>query len=143
MIAVDSNLLVYAHREDSSWHEEAFKKIKELSESGRPWCIPWACIHEFLAIITHPKIFKPPTPLHIALSQVEAWLESPDLVLLAESDDYWQTLRPLVSKAKLTGPNIHDVRIAAICIQNGVGTLWSADRDFSRINGLEILNPMK
>jgi predicted nucleic acid-binding protein len=27
MIAVDSNLLVYAHREDSPWHDAAYARI--------------------------------------------------------------------------------------------------------------------
>jgi hypothetical protein len=57
--------------------------------SGRgPWAILWPCLHEFLAIVTHPCIYDPPTPLASALDQVDAWLESPTLVLLAESDQY-------------------------------------------------------
>ena len=49
------------------------------------WAIPWPCIHEFLAIVTHPRIYAPPTPLDRALDQVDAWLESPTLAVLAES----------------------------------------------------------
>jgi hypothetical protein len=79
MIAVDSNLLVYAHREDSPWYDAAYARIVELAEGQGPWAIPWPCIHEFLAIVTHPRIYTPPTPLEKALDQVEAWLESPAL----------------------------------------------------------------
>jgi predicted nucleic acid-binding protein len=67
MIAVDSNLLVYAHREDSQWHEAADSCILELAEANAPWAIPWPCIHEFLAIVTHPRIYAPPTPLGKAI----------------------------------------------------------------------------
>jgi hypothetical protein len=78
MIAVDSNLLVYAHREDSPWHHAAYVRIVELAEGSAAWAIPWPCIHEFLSIVTHPRIYTPPTPLAKAIDQVEAWLESPE-----------------------------------------------------------------
>jgi predicted nucleic acid-binding protein len=56
MIAIDSNLLVYAHREDAPWHDNAYARIVELAEGQSLWAIPWPCIHEFLAIVTHPRI---------------------------------------------------------------------------------------
>ena len=79
MIAVDTNLLVYSHREDSPWHENALARVTALADSGSPWAIPWPCVHEFLAIVTHPKIYNPPTPLATALAAVEAWKVSPGL----------------------------------------------------------------
>ena len=63
MIAVDSNVLVYAHREDSDWHDPAYACLLELAEGRDPWAIPWPCLHEFLAIVTHPRIYSPSTPL--------------------------------------------------------------------------------
>jgi len=81
MIAVDTNVLVYAHREDSSWHEAALARLEELAAGPAAWAIPWPCIHEFLAIVTHARIYDPPTPLELALEQVAAWLESPSVVL--------------------------------------------------------------
>ena len=64
MIAVDTNILVYAHREESPWHDAATSALSGLSGE---WAIPWPCVHEFLAIVTHPKIFDPPTPLATAM----------------------------------------------------------------------------
>ena len=75
MIAVDTNLLVYAHREEATLHAAAAERVRQLAEGGKDWAIPWPCIHEFLAIVTHPRIFAPPTPLEDALLQVECWLE--------------------------------------------------------------------
>ena len=142
MIAVDTNLLVYAHREDSAWHEEAFKTIRQLAEGASPWAIPWPCIHEFLAITTHPRIFSPPTPLGKALDQVDAWLESPSLHLLSEQPGAWPSLRLLLIASKTTGPAVHDARIAALCLQHGIRELWTADRDFSRFPDLRTRNPL-
>lgn len=142
MIAVDANILIYAHRKDSAFHEAADRELTRLVEGGRVWAIPWPCLHEFLAIVTHPGIYHPPTPLADALIQVECWLESPHLELIGESGDYWPVLKGLLEKGKMVGPRVHDARIAAVCVQNGAKVLWSADRDFSRVEGLEIVNPL-
>ncbi|MGO9604478.1 MAG: type II toxin-antitoxin system VapC family toxin [Candidatus Binataceae bacterium] len=142
MITVDTNILVYAHREDSPFHETAFLRIAELAEGAATWAVPWPGLHEFLAIVTHPRIYAPPTPLSRALDQVDAWLESPTLVLLAESPAYWPTLRSLLAAGRIAGAQVHDARIAALCRQHGVRSLWSADRDFSRFPGLTVVNPL-
>jgi uncharacterized protein len=142
MIAVDSNLLVYAHREDSPWHKAAYACIAELAEARAPWVIPWPCIHEFLAVVTHPKIYYPPTPLDKAIDQVEAWLESPALLVLSESEDYWVLLRATLLSGRVSGPQVHDARVATICQQHGIRELWSADRDFGRFSGLTVRNPL-
>jgi predicted nucleic acid-binding protein len=88
------------------------------------------------------RVYKPATPLKIALEEVEAWFESPTLVLLAETDGHWPELRALATAAHASGPLIHDARIAALCRQHGVRELWSADRDFSRFPGLTVVNPL-
>lgn len=142
MIAVDTNILVYAHRQDSPWHDSAKTRMVELADGQTPWALPWPCIHEFLAIVTHPRIYAPPTPLDKAIEQVEAWLESPSLVLLSESADYWHLLRSVLEGARASGPQVHDARIAALCRQNGVRELWTADRDFGRFSGLTVRNPL-
>lgn len=90
MIAVDTNILVFAHREDSPWHEAAHRRLAELAEGRAAWAIPWPCLHEFLAIVTHPRIYSPPSPMERAMTQVEAWLKAPGLVLLGEMGNYWQ-----------------------------------------------------
>lgn len=142
MIAVDTNILVYAHRRDSQWHEPAAACVRELAEGADSWAVPWPCLHEFLAIVTHDRIFSPPSPLSRALEQITAWLESPTLVLLAESPGYWEVLARLVAQSRITGPRVHDGRIAALCIHHGVRELLSADRDFTRFGALKTRNPL-
>ena len=142
MIAVDTNVLVYAHREDSPWHEAARARVVQLAEGRESWAIPWPCVHEFLAIVTHPRIFKTPTPLDVALQAVDALLAAPGLVLLAETDGYWDHLSRLAAASRIAGPLVHDARIAALCRSHGVSELWSADRDFSRFPELTVRNPL-
>ena len=142
MIAVDTNILVYAHREDSAWHDAAYNKIAELAEGRAPWAILWPCIHEFLAVVTHARIYSPPTPLASAIDQVEAWLESKSLILLGESEGYWSELRFALEQGRVSGPLVHDARVAAICRDHGVQELWTADRDFSRFPSVTTRNPL-
>ncbi len=142
MIAVDTNILVYAHRADLHFHPAASPRLRELAEGRATWAIPWPCLHEFLAVVTHPRIYAPPTPLLRALDQVDAWLQSPSLTLLAETAGHWTALRPLLVDGRIAGPQVHDARVAALCRVHGVRELWSADRDFSRFAGLSVVNPL-
>ena len=142
MIAVDTNMLVYAHREDSPWHASAYQRIAELAEGRALWAIPWPCLHEFLAIVTHPRIYSPPTSLNQALDQVDAWLESPSLSVLSETEGYWPELRTMVEAGKAIGGQVHDASVGALCRLHGVRELWTADRDFGRYAGVRVTNPL-
>jgi len=142
VIGVDSNILVYAHRSDSPFHDVASRCVRSLAESPAGWMIPWPCLHEFLGIVTHARIYNPPSTVAQACAQVEAWLSSPSLSLLGETADHWLRLRRLLTKGRVVGPRVHDARIAAICIEQGVRELWSADRDFSRFPTLSTRNPL-
>lgn len=132
MIAVDTNILVYAHRRDSAFHEPAASSIKELAEGRRSWAIPWPCTHEFLAIVTHPRIYDPPTPLPQATAQLRAWTSSPSNTVIHEGPEHLEILLGMLEDAKAIGPRVHDARVASICVGAGVTELWTADRDLSR-----------
>jgi len=142
MIAVDTNLLAYAHRRDSDWHDRAVDVVRSLAEGRGAWAIPWPCIHEFLAVVTHPRIYDPPSALAAALDQVTAWLESPSLVLLSEGEGYARHLADTLSASRVVGARIHDARVASLCLFHGIKEIWSADRDFSRFGALTVRNPL-
>ncbi len=142
MIATDANILVYAHRRDSEWHSQAHPRLEALANGRVLWGLPWPCVHEFLAIVTHPRIYAPPSTTAQAIAQVDAWLESPVASLLAESNSHWATLKRQLQAGKIVGPMVHDGRVAALCLTHGVTELWTADRDFSRFPSLSIRNPL-
>jgi uncharacterized protein len=143
VIAVDTNILVYAHRRDSPWHAPASAAIERLAHGQARWALPWPCVHEFFGIVTHPRIYSPPSTVEQAIDQVDAWLECPTLEPIGEDLGYWEKLRELLRDAKVTGPRVHDARIAALCVLHGVRELWSADRDFSRFPQLTTSNPLQ
>jgi toxin-antitoxin system PIN domain toxin len=141
MIAVDTQILAYAHRRESPFHGAALARLVELAESGRPWAIPWPCVHEFLGIVTRPKLYDSPSSIQVALSAIQAWKGSAGLRFLGEGADHWERLSQLAVQGLIVGPRIHDARVAAICLSHGVKVLWTADRDFSRFPQLSTHNP--
>lgn len=143
MIAVDTNVLVYAHRRDAEFHVPAAEHVRHLAEGRSAWAIPWPCVHEFYAVVTHPRIYNPPSTPSQAIAQVDAWLSSPTLSLIGDSAGYWDRLKAVLTAGKAAGPMVHDARIVALCATHGVRELWSADRDFGRFrSAVEVRNPL-
>jgi toxin-antitoxin system PIN domain toxin len=141
VIGVDTNVLVYAHRREVKEHELASEVVKQLAEGNASWAIPWPCIYEFFSVVTNPRIWKrAASSPEQALHQIQAWLASPSLTLLAEPRGFVQVLEPLI-RSRVRGAVVHDARIAALCLAHGVEALLSRDRDFSLFPELAIRNP--
>jgi len=142
VIAVDTNILVYAHRPDTTFHDAAADSMRGLAEGKANWSIPWPCIHEFLATVTRQSIWTDPTPVGRAVDQVRAWLVAPTASVIAETDRHLDLLADLMMRGRIVGAKVHDARVAALCIEHGVRELWTADRDFSRFPQLNTRNPL-
>ena len=141
MIAVDTNLLVYAHREDSPFHEAAYERLAALAEGRATWAIPWPCVYEFLRVVTHPRVYHPPVPHTLAVRDIQAVLSSPSLVLLSETDRHAEVMKRVILASGATGNLMHDAHIAALCLEHGVTELITGDRDFHRFPGIRVRNP--
>jgi len=142
LIALDTNILVYAHRRDMPFNETARSLVATRAAGSDPWALPWPCVHEFLSIVSNPRIFRVPTPIDKAIRQVRAWLGAPAVVTLNEDDGYMDVLAGLLETSGVVGAKVHDARIAALCISHAVAELWTADRDFSRFPSLKTRNPL-
>ena len=142
MIAVDTNILVYAHRAESPFFDVAVRRLRELVEGRSSWAIPWPCLNEFYGTVTHPRRYSPPSGLAIATAQISEWLGSPSVRLIGETPSHWSVLQTMLLASDVKGPLVHDARIAAICVQHGVREFWTADRDFSRFPRLNCRNPL-
>lgn len=142
MIAVDTNVLVYAHRREAAEHDLALGVMRELAEGDDAWAIPWPCVYEFFSVVTNSRIWAAAasTPDQ-AWTQLEAWFASPVLTLLAETDNFEELMATFARLPRVRGPVVHDARVAAICIAHGADKLLTRDRDFSLFPGLRTENP--
>lgn len=141
MIAIDTNILVYARREESVHHEAAKRLLKRLAEGRDPWALPWPCVYEFLRVVTHPRVFDPPTDLDAAVEDLLSLFDAPSLILLGEGPDHPFHMRRAARGGRAAGNLAHDAHIAALVLEHGVRELWTTDRDLARFPGLEIRNP--
>jgi uncharacterized protein len=142
LIAIDTNVLVHAHRREPREHGAAFALLRDLAEGNEPWAIPWPCVYEFFSVVTNPRIWKDgaSTPDQAWL-QLEAWFGAPALRLLGETDGFVELLAGFARRARVRGPVIHDARVAAICVAHGVEKMLTRDRDFSLFPELATEDP--
>lgn len=138
MIAVDTNILVYAHREEFPPHDKARARLVELAEGREPWALPVFCIGEFLRVVTHPKLLNPPSTLEEATGSLVGLLESPSVVLLNPAQNFWPILMETARAAGAKGNILYDAQIVAVCREHGVREILSEDRDFTRFSGMTL-----
>ncbi len=141
MIAIDTNLLVYAHRREMGEHEAARAALRRLTEEPA-WGLPWPVAHEFVRVVSEPRWFVDPTPLAHALSTIATLLRAPGCRALGEGPGHWKRLTEVAIAGRAGQALLYDARIAAICLAHGVNELWTADRDFGRFPGLRTRNPL-
>ena len=139
MIAVDTNVLVAAHRSDAAKHQRALAWIRFLAEGLEPWAIPVFCLAEFARVVTHRRVFNPPSTLAQAIDAIDALLESPSVRILTPSAGHWSLLKASVVAGEATGNLVFDAQIAALCREHGVERLLSEDRDFHRFPQLSLV----
>jgi hypothetical protein len=143
MIALDTNILVYSRRRELPQHGKASALLRELAEGSRPWALAWPCVYEYVRVVTHAKVFDPPSDLDAVVEDLESLLGSPSLTLLGEGPAHASHMRRSLIEGRASGNLAHDAHIAALAIEHGVTEFWTADRDFSRFQGLRVSNPLR
>ena len=136
MIAVDTNILVHAHREESPKHGAAHARVVALAESPARWAIPVFCLGEFVRVITHPRLFDPPYSVDEACEALTRLLASPSVTVIRPGPSYPALLIEAIREAGAIGNLVFDAQIVALCRENGVSRLLTEDRDFDRFKGL-------
>ncbi len=135
MIAVDTNILVHAHRLESPRHAAAKQRLESLARGPADWAIPAACLVEFVRVITHPRVFDPPHTEAEARSAVEALLEAPNVRVLCPAERFVRLFLEAVSEGGARGNLVFDAAIVAVCREWGARSFLTEDRDFDRFRG--------
>ncbi|MGH3979007.1 MAG: TA system VapC family ribonuclease toxin [Pseudonocardiaceae bacterium] len=138
MIAVDTNILIYANRAELPLHSVARNRLTELAEGSAPWALPVVVAWGFVRIVTQP-IFDPPTPMGQAIEFLDRLLASPVVRVLGPGARHWELLRTVLDEAQARGGLVTDAVIVALCKEHGVDTVLSNDRDFHRFPNVRIL----
>lgn len=135
MLLADVNVLVYAHRKDSPSHAQALQWLETLINSDEAFAMSELVFSGFMRIVTHPKIFNPPSSLKDALLFTEQIRNQPNCVIVSPQDRHWDIFSKLCKQANAKGNLIPDAYHAALVVETG-STWITTDRDFSRFSGL-------
>lgn len=137
MIAVDTNVLIYAHRQEADLHQVAASELRVLAEGTIPWGLPVFCIVEFLRVVTHRRVFNPPSPLSRAMDFLDRIVASPSCRIVRPGAGFVDLLTSIARRADARGNLMFDAQIAALCLEHGINAILTNDRDFERFDHLQ------
>ena len=140
VIIPDVNILVHAHRREGTQHDICKAVFDRALIDGDAILLATATVNGFLRLVTHPTVFKSPTPLDLALATIDHWLRLPGAGWAAPGGKHWNILRDLCQRHHAQGNAIYDLHLAALAMEHRA-ELWSLDEDFSRIAGLRWRKP--
>ncbi|TVR46832.1 MAG: PIN domain-containing protein [Puniceicoccaceae bacterium] len=141
MNLLDVNVLVYAHREDAHRHNEYRLWLETSMQEAQGVAVSDLVLSGCLRIITHPKIFKEPTPLSLALEFIEDFRSRPGVCILMPGPKHWEIYLELCRRAEASGNFAADAFHAALAVETGC-TLVTCDRGFGRFPGLKWAHPL-
>jgi toxin-antitoxin system PIN domain toxin len=141
VILLDVNILVYAHREETDRHKEYRSWLEEQLDSSTGCAVSDLALSGCLRIITHPRIFNPPTPMERAIAFVSELREHDNLVVLAPGPRHWRIFLDLCRRSHARGNLVADAYHAALAVETGAEWI-TTDRDYSRFPGLRCRHPL-
>lgn len=142
MIALDTNLLVYAHRAGVREHTSARRAIERASEDPRGWGVALGTVTEFWMNVTHPTSVGGPSSSDQARDFLAALLQDGPGVVWMPREPFWNRLLQLASDRNVSGVRIFDLQIALTAFDNGATEIWTHDRDFAAFPGLHVHDPL-
>ncbi len=140
MLAPDVNILVYAHREELPEHTECRRWLEQTVAADGALGLPELVLSGFLRVVTHPRVFKTPTPLAEAFAFVEELRGQPNCVPIRPGPRHWSIFERLCRASGAKGNLVADGYLAALAIESGCEWV-TTDRDYSRFLGLRWRHP--
>jgi toxin-antitoxin system PIN domain toxin len=141
MIALDTNILVHAHRRGTEHHEPALALLAGLAEGHVPYALFWPSLYEFLRVVTHHRVFDPPSTRVAALEAIRDFLAPPVVQVLSETARHPSLLERVLQGSRVAGNLIHDAHLVALAIEHGVHEILTLDGDFARFPQVASRNP--
>ena len=138
MIAVDTNVLIYAHRAETSLHEVASRDLVALAQGPSRWGLPVFCVAEFIRVVTHRRVFNPPSTPSQATGFLTDVIASPSCRIVRPGPEFTSLLIETVLGTGAKGNLVFDAQIVALCREHGIATILTNDRDFDRFRNLNV-----
>ncbi len=135
MVLVDVNVLVYAHRQDAPNHGAFRRWLEGVMQSDRAYGMSDLVLGGFLRVVTHPRVFRTPTPLNQAIAFTQDVREQANCVLVEPGRRHWDIFTRLCRAAGVRGNLVPDAYLAALAIESGCEWI-TTDRDYARFEGL-------
>ena len=142
MILIDVNVLVYAHRQDAARHDEYRAWLERTLAAAQPYGLSDLVLSGFLRVVTHPRVFRDPTPLPDALAFVSAVRDRSNRVRVDPGPRHWVIFLEICRRAEARGHLVPDAYLAAMAIESGAEWI-TTDGDFRRFQGLRIRHPFE
>lgn len=142
MILLDVNVLVYAHRKDAARHDEYRAWLENALTGAQPYGLSDLVLSGFLRVVTHPRVFRDPTPVAEALAFVDAVRDRSNRVRVEPGPRHWDIFRELCRRAEARGNLVPDAYLAAMAIESGAEWI-TTDGDFRRFAGLRARHPLE
>jgi uncharacterized protein len=144
MLAVDTNVLVYAADLDSHFHAPCSEWLERQQQRSGAWYTTWAIIYEFLRVTTHPRILRRPFSVSAAWEFVTALLASPGLAILLPTERHVDVASEILAELPhLAGNILHDAHTATLMREHGIRQICTRDTDFNRFPFLEVIDPLR
>ncbi|MBN1962839.1 MAG: PIN domain-containing protein [Deltaproteobacteria bacterium] len=141
MYLVDANIILYVYDSISPFHKVACHWWEDCLSNDRQIRLAWSTVLAFLRISTHPRLLHKPFLIADAAKHVESWFARPMVDYLHPTNRHWQIFKKLIQDGQANGNLIPDAHLAALAIEHGA-ILCTCDRDFSRFDGMQVLNPL-
>ncbi len=138
MMAVDTNVLIYAHRRETEFNAVATTRLVLLAEGTEPWALPVFCVTEFLRAVTHRRVFNPPSTITQAMDFINGIVAAPTCRIALPGADFLGHLETTARNADARGNLMFDAQIVALCREHGIAEILTNDRDFSRFERMQI-----
>lgn len=141
MVLLDVNVLVYAHRQDAPDHQAYLKWLEDLVNSDQAYSLSDLVLSSFIRVVTHPKVFSPPSTTSQALTFAQELRSQTNCVVVMPGARHWDIFCRLCQEAGIKGNLVPDAYLAALAIESG--SEWiTTDRDYSRFPGLRFRHPL-
>ena len=132
---------MYAFREAAPDHVRYRAWLNNAFAADEPVGVSELVLGGFVRVVTHPRVFDPPTPIDAALAFANAVRAQPTAISVAAGPRHWEIFERLCVAVGAKGNLVPDAYLAALAIESG-STLVTSDRDFSRFPGLHWRHPL-